>query len=162
MVTLFSCQQLTSNLIEPSFFFMNNTVTLQSNTLDQIKPLSTSSYDCSFNSVVAIRYIGKDIGVVSRTRLIAKLLSFSKGKPRRSSGNIYGKSPTTGIFSKLISLTRVSITRAKQSNQPLRNKCETVKAYIKLVDAHRLSLKNTTTRDLGNSKWYSTSTTNLC
>ena len=100
----------------PSFFFINNTRAPQGDTLDRMKPLSTRSYNCvfnSFNSVGAILYGGIKMGVDLGNRSIPNFNSQSGGNPSKSSINTFENSCTIGTLSKVTFRVEVSIRCAK-------------------------------------------------
>ena len=84
---------------ETSFFLTNNTGAPHGEELGRIKPFSSKSFNCSFNSfnsAGAILYGGIDIGVVPGNTSMEKSISRSGGKPGSYSGNTSGNSFTTG------------------------------------------------------------------
>ena len=75
--------------IVPSFFFTNKTGAPHGELLGLIKPLSSNSCNCyfnSFNSVGAIRYGEIDIGFVPCNKSILNSISLSGANPGKSSG----------------------------------------------------------------------------
>ena len=90
-------------LREPSFFFTNNTGAPHGEILGLMKPLSTRSFNCSFNSLSsagAILLEGTELGLESRRISIPNLIPLSGETLRRSSGNTFGNSQTTGTDSR--------------------------------------------------------------
>ena len=97
MVTLFNWRQSIHILRELSFFLANKTGAPQGEKLGQMKPLSNSSLNCSFNSnnsSCAILYDGIEIGRVFGMISMPKYISLSGGTPGRSSRKTFGNSFT--------------------------------------------------------------------
>jgi hypothetical protein len=83
---------------------MNQAGQPQGEELGRMKPLSSSSFNCTFNSANSlgvILYGHLDIGDVHGCRSIVNFTSRSGDMPSKSSGKTYEYSQATGISSRL-------------------------------------------------------------